>query len=91
MPSTMFMIASIAYCKLPYLSFWIAKRVLCQEGMFLWHGQVPFCYSLMSKKFLSLSNHSIRVCVKGKWINREVGYGLEIPDEYIFYGNDKAI
>ena len=59
--------------------------------MLLWHGQVPFCYSLMFKKFLSLPNHSIRVCVKGKRINRGVGYGLEIPAEYIFYGNEKAI
>ena len=26
-----------------------------------------------------------------KRINREVGYGLQIPTEYIFYGNEKAI
>ena len=45
----------------------------------------------MFKKFLSLTNHSIRVCVKGKRINRGVGYGLEVPAEYIFYGNEKAI
>ena len=45
----------------------------------------------MFKKFLSLPNHSIRVCVKGKIINRGVGYRLEIPAEYIFYGNEKAI
>ena len=45
----------------------------------------------MLKKFLSLPNYSIRVHVKGKRINRGVGYGLEIPAEYIFYGNEKAI
>ena len=45
----------------------------------------------MFKNFLSLPNHSIRVCVKGKRINRGVGYGLEIPTEYIFYGNGKAV
>ena len=45
----------------------------------------------MFKKFLSLPNHSIRICVKGKIINRGVGYGLEIPAKYIFYGNEKAI
>ena len=45
----------------------------------------------MLKKFISLPNHSIRVCVKGKRINRGVGYGLEIPAEYMFYGNEKAI
>ena len=45
----------------------------------------------MFKKLLSLPNHSIRTCVKGKKINRGVGYGLEIPADYIFYGNEKAI
>ena len=45
----------------------------------------------MFKKQLSLPNHSIRVCVKEKIINRGVGYELEIPAEYIFYGNEKAI
>ena len=59
--------------------------------MLLWHGKVPFSYLLMFKKFLSLPNHSIGVCVKGKRINRAVGYGLEIPAEYIFYGNEKTI
>ena len=41
----------------------------------------------MLKKFLFLPNHSIRVCIKGKIINRGVGHGLEIPNEYVFYGN----
>ena len=59
--------------------------------MFLWHGQVAFCRSLMFQKCPSLPNHSIRVCVKGKRINRGAGYGLEIPAEYISYGNEKAI
>ena len=45
----------------------------------------------MFKKFISLPNHSITVCAKGKIVNRGVGYGLEIPAEYIFYGNKKAI
>ena len=46
----------------------------------------------MFKKFRSLPNHSIKVCVKGKKkINRGVGYGVEIPTEYIFYGNEKVI
>ena len=44
----------------------------------------------MFKKFLSLPNHRIRVCVKGKRINRGVGYGLEFPAEYIFHRNEKA-
>ena len=45
----------------------------------------------MLQKFIFLPNHSIRVCAKGKRINFGVGYGLEIPAEYIFYGNKKAI
>ena len=71
--------------------FYVNGTTLSRRIMLIWHGQVPFCYSLMFKKFLSLPNHSIRVCVKGKRINRGVGYGLEIPAEYIFYGNEKAI
>ena len=47
--------------------------------MLLWQRQVPFCHSLMFKKFFSLPNHSLRVCVKGKGINRGTGCGLEIP------------
>ena len=31
------------------------------------------------------------MCVEEKIINRGAGYGLEIPAEYIFYGNEKAI
>ena len=52
--------------------------------MLLWHGQVPFCYSLMCKKKSSLSHHSIRICVKGKRTNCGVAYRLETPSEYIF-------
>ena len=50
--------------------------------MLLWHGQFPFCHSLMFKKFVSHPNHSIRVCVKGKRSNRGAEYGLEIPTEH---------
>ena len=53
-------------------------------------GQFPFCYSLMHGKFLSLPNRSIRLCVKGKRINHDSQYGLEIRAEYILYGNEKA-
>ena len=45
----------------------------------------------MFKKSLSVPNYSITVCFKGKRINGGVKYGLEIPAEYVFYGNDKAI
>ena len=90
MPSAMFMIPSIACCKLPFLLFWRAKRCTLSRRdhvSLTW----TFCYSLMFKKFLSPPNHKVKVCVKEKRINRGVGYGLEIPNEYIFYDNEKDI
>ena len=42
-------------------------------------------------KFLSLPYHCIKVCVEGKSVNRGAGYGLEIPVEYTFVGNEKVI
>ena len=45
----------------------------------------------MFNNFLSLTNQSMRVCVKAKRINCGVGHGLEIPGEYIFFGNQKVI
>ena len=54
-------------------------------------GHVPFCYSSLFMKFLSLPYHCIKVCVEGKRVNRGVGYGLEIPAEYTFVGNEKVI
>ena len=89
MPSTMFMIPSIACCKLSSPSFWIAKR--CTLSRRDDAVKKRFCYPLMFKKFLSLPNHNIRVCIKGKIINSGGGSGLEMPAEYIFYGNEKAI
>ena len=53
-------------------------------------GHVPLLYSSTFKKFLSLPNYTIRVLVTGMKINRGAGYGLEIPVEYLFNGNDKA-
>ena len=52
---------------------------------------VPFLYSSTFKKSLSLPNHTIRVLVTGMRINRDAGYGLEIPVEYVFNGNEKAL
>ena len=54
-------------------------------------GHVPLLYSPTFKKFLSLPNHTIRVLVTGIKINRGAGYGLEIPVEYVFNGNDKTL
>ena len=54
-------------------------------------GYVPFLYFSTLKKFLSLPNRTIRVLVTGKRINLGAGYGLEIPVEYVFNGNEKAL
>ena len=51
---------------------------------------VPFLYSSTFKKFLSLPNHTIKMLVTGKRINRGAGYDLEIHLEYVFNGNEKA-
>ena len=47
--------------------------------------------STMFQEMYLSSKRSVRVCVEGKRINRGVGHGLEIPAQYIFHGNEKAI
>ena len=54
-------------------------------------AHVPFLYSSTFEKFLSLPNHTIRVLVTGKRINHRAGYGLEIPVQYVFNGDEKAL
>ena len=54
-------------------------------------GHVPFLHSSTFKKFLSLPNHTTRVLVTGKRINRGAGHGLAITIEYVFNGNEKAL
>ena len=54
-------------------------------------GHVPFCYSSLFARFLSLPYDCIKVCVEGKRVNCGSGYGLEIPAEYMFFGNEKVI
>ena len=54
-------------------------------------GHVLFLYSSTFKKFLSLPNHTIRVLLTGQRINCGAGYGLEIPVEYVFNSNEKAL
>ena len=82
------MIPSIACCKIPSLSFWIAKRCTLSRrdnDSLAWTGSILLLVNVQNP------NHSIRVCVKGKRNNHGVGYGLEIPAEYTFYINEKAI
>ena len=92
MLSTIFTIPSIACCKLSSPSFWIVKRCRLSKRnnvSLTWSGSTLLFVNI--QKYLSLPNHSIRLCVKGERINRGVGYGQEIPAEYIFYDNEKAI
>ena len=52
---------------------------------------VPQNYASAFARFLMLPNHSIRCRVTRQRVNRGAGFGLEVPADYIFYGNAKAI
>ena len=54
-------------------------------------GHVPLYWSKLAFKFLQFQNHSIRVAVTGKRVNRGAGLGLEIPVDYFFYGDSRVI
>ena len=47
-------------------------------------GHVPLYWSKLAFKFLQFQNHSIRVAVTGKGVDRGAGLGLEIPVDYFF-------
>ena len=55
-----------------------------------WRGSILLLVNFQEISFSFESQH-LSVCVKGKRIKREVGYGLEISAGYIFYVNEKAI
>ena len=100
MPSTMFMIPSpidtgrklnvhktfnLRSVSTGSIACWIAKgcTLLRRDNASLtWTGSILLFVNV--KKISFSSNHSIRVCVKGKRINRGVGYEPELPAEYIF-------
>ena len=54
-------------------------------------GHVPKLMALWLTKFLKRPTNKGRAVVKGKRVNRGVGYGLEIPCEYCFTGDDFSI
>ena len=54
-------------------------------------GHVPLYWSKLAFIFLQFQNHSIRVAVTGKRVNRGVGLGFEIPVDYFFYGDSRVI
>ena len=47
-------------------------------------GQVPLSWSKFAFKFLQFQNHSIRVAITDKRVNRGACLGLEIPVDYFF-------
>ena len=53
-----------------------------------WAGSI-LLFNVQEISFSSKSQH--RICDKRKRINRGAAYGLEILDEYLFNGNEKAI
>ena len=57
----------------------------------IWTGFILLFVNFQEIFFLS--NHNIKkyVSKEKKRINRWVGYGLEIPTEYRFYGNERAL
>ena len=50
-------------------------------------GNIPKLMALHVTKFLKRSTNSGKVTVTGKRVNRGAGYGLELPCEYVFYGD----
>ena len=54
-------------------------------------GHVPLYWSKLAFKFLQFQNHSIRVAVTGKGVNRGAGLGLEILFDYFFCGDSRVI
>ena len=52
---------------------------------------MPHNISKSVYKFLKLPNLKLSCKVKGKRLNRGVGYGLKIPVIYTFNGHEKAI
>ena len=54
-------------------------------------GNVPLYWSKLAFEFLQFQNHSIRVAVNGKRVNRGAGLGLEIPVDYFFYRDSRVI
>ena len=53
--------------------------------------RIPKNLSKTFKRFLALSNCTIKCTVIGKRVNHGAGYGLEIPVNFKFLGPAKAI
>ena len=65
-----------------------AVAIVLEEQMI---GQVCKNLSKISHQFIKIPNCTIGFKITGKRVNRGVGYGLEIPVQYIFIGAKKAV
>ena len=54
-------------------------------------GHIPFHLSNIMSMFLKLTGSHMEVEVTGKYVNREVGYGLGIPCKYHVSSQEKAM
>ena len=52
-------------------------------------GHVPLRMAMFVSKFLKRGTNKGKTVVTGKRLNRGAGYGLEIPCQYIFYGDNE--
>lgn len=53
-------------------------------------GHIPLQMASCVSKFLKRRTNKGKVVVTGKRVNRGAGYGLEIPCEYIFFGDNET-
>ena len=92
MPSTKFMISSMARCKRPSPLLWIAKRCTLSRrdnASLAMADSILLFVNVQEISFSSKSQHK-SMCQRRKnysWSR----CGLEIPDKYIFYGNEETI
>ena len=53
-------------------------------------GHIPLYWSKLAFKFLQFQNHSIRVAVTDKRLNKGAGLSFEILIDYFLYGENRV-
>ena len=53
-------------------------------------GHVPLYWKELTNKCLKLPNHHFVLLAKEWRVNRDIGLGLEIPDDYFFHGDNRV-
>ena len=68
------------------IAFATPISILIENALSTFNFQnAPLNWSEVTSKFLQPANHHISVDVTGKWVNRGVGLGLEIPVNYFLW------